>query len=354
MENKMKHLYIPDRILCTRTEIPAGAGLLLFEGKIDGILIPPFPSGIESTDIDGSDIVPFLTDFHLHFSVNALSISQEVERALLKAGIGRVYDGGDPACAGIAMKENFREKIEILSAGWALSIQGGYGGKLGRSVAGAEEALVMIDDLFDKGADHIKVINSGIFMPETGTISEGGWDRDALAMIISHATERGMEAVCHANGDRAIRDAVSAGASMIIHGFHASHETLCIMRDHNCKLVPTIAALAGLERITKEDRNRRRIRDMVLRHMEMVAHAYVLGVKVLPGSDAGPSFLPYGKTWSDELVLLTKTGMSVHNVITESAREVFQKGMSADFLVVKGHEVKKVFVQGKCVFENPG
>jgi len=331
-----------------------GTGIVINGKNIESIGGQPFPDVIPYLDVGSCMIAPLFTDFHLHFFkrfTEDRGPGGPVSDALLKAGIGTVYEGGDRQMHGMKMKGLLKGRIDVKCAGCAISLQGGYGADLGIDVRTVEEAKQTIIGLVSRGIDYVKVINSGIFLPETGTISPGGWDAGSLMKIMTCAKEQGLEVFCHANGDEAVRDAVHAGASMIIHGFFASTDTLSLMRDRGVALVPTIAALSGLRLISHDPPDRARLQDMVDRHLEMVAYAVSAGVRVLPGSDAGASFLRYGETFTDELQFLVRSGLSPEDIIETSLDNHVGPGMPADFLVLDGLKVKKVFLKGECVFE---
>jgi len=113
------------------------------------------------------------------------------------------------------MKEMLRESLDVRTAGYAVYRKNTYGKFIGKGVDGLDEARGLIDYLCKEGADYFKLINSGIFNAETAMITSGGFGRDELREIVRHATERGLEVVCHANGDRQISDAVSAGVPVL-------------------------------------------------------------------------------------------------------------------------------------------
>ena len=67
--------------------------------------------------------------------------------------------------------------MDIRTSGYALYKAGTYGRYIGKGVDGFEGAKGLMDYLYKKGVDYIKLINSGIFRPETGGISDGGFEK---------------------------------------------------------------------------------------------------------------------------------------------------------------------------------
>ena len=73
------------------------------------------------------------------------------------------------------------------------------------------------------------------------------------------------------------------------------------------------------------------------------------GVRVLPGSDSGPSFIPYGISYLEELLMFRRAELSDKDILLSSVKGRLRKGDKADFLVLKGLEPVKVFRSGLCI-----
>ena len=171
------------------------------------------------------------------------------------------------------------------------------------------------------------------------------------ADIVKYAKDKGLDVICHANGDKAVSEAVCAGVSAIVHGLHVSDETLSMMYEKNVSFIPTVNAFASLAMKTMDREVKSNIERAVEGHLLAINKAADIGVKVLPGSDSGPRFVPYGKSYFDELVFFKKAGLSDDCILTSAVAETLKKGMQADFLVMKGMEIEKVFVSGVCIKE---
>ncbi|RMD58983.1 MAG: hypothetical protein D6828_02140, partial [Nitrospirae bacterium] len=227
---------------------------------------------------------------------------------------------------------------------WAIYKKGTYGDFLGRGVDDLKEALFLIDELHKVGVDYIKIINSGIFMPKSGKISRGGFDKKELKEMVSYAKHRNLEVYCHANGDERIGDAVEAGVSCIIHGFYISEDTLRLMHEKHVCFIPTVYALLSLSEMG--DKNI--VKDMVERHLSAIKRSSEIGVTIKAGSDAG-SFIPYGSSYISELELLKKAGLTYEEVLHTAISKPFRQGESADFLLLDGFKVKKIFLRNREV-----
>lgn len=343
-------LLLADSIFSPDSGFVRGKSLLIEEGVIKKILnLRDVPNGGEVMDLTGFYVSPPFCDYHLHFSGEMTSGAEGIAGRLNRCGVVRVYDGGDRRLRGLELKRALGNLLDIRTAGYAIYKKGSYGKYIGIGVGDAGEAKSAIDLLSAAGVDYIKVINSGIFMPESGEISSGGFDFKELEEIVSYAADKGLSVFCHANGERRVREAVEAGASAVVHGFYVSEETLSMMAESKTVLIPTINALYSLMKIKTGPAERKRTERLVDEHLMAVKKALDRGVRVLPGSDAGPSFIPYGTSYLAELGMLRKAGLSLEGVLAAAVTASLREGGSADFLVMQGTAIEKVFVRGKCL-----
>ena len=341
-----------DHIFSPFKKCAAKKYLLLNNGIIENISDnPPVHQGMRHLDFTGFLVSPLFCDYHLHFSVSALAASHRTAEVLLQNGICKVCEGGDSLLSGLEMKKLLKGKIEVRTSGYAIYKKGTYGKAIGSGVEGLNEARGLIDHLRNLGVDYIKIINSGIFKPESGRITPGGFEREELAGIVHYAKEHGLDVYCHANGAGKVHDAVSVGVSAIVHGLYISDGTLEMMAKKKIVLIPTLNAFAGLSSTTGDPEIKTNIARVVEGHLLSVKKAADIGVKVLPGSDSGPHFIPYGKAYHEELGLFKKAGLSEEYILSSAVVNQFKAGKRADFLVLKGLEIEKIFIQGESLEE---
>jgi imidazolonepropionase-like amidohydrolase len=306
----------------------------------------PVHYGAEVIDFAGFSITPLFCDYHLHFTRTASADSDVVDRALLGSGIQKVFEGGDRHLSGLAMQQRLNNRIEVRTSGYALFKKGTYGRHIGHEVEGPDDAREAVDHLCNCGVDYIKLINSGILMPGTGKITPGGFDQEELYEIIGYIKERGLECFCHANGEGRIKQAVLAGASAIIHGFYISDEVLELMSENETAFIPTVNAFACLSEMIPAH-TRQNWEKSVGRHLIMVKRAGEKGVKLLPGSDSGPGIIPYGIGYLRELQFFRDAGLPLDDILSSACIDDLKEGIRADFLVLDGLDVKKIFISGE-------
>ena len=342
-----------DHIFSPFTDCTAKRYLLLNNGIIENISDSlPAHQGMRHLDFTGFVVSPFFCDYHLHFSDSALAASHKIAEALLQNGIHKVCEGGDSLLSGLEMKKLLKDRLEVRTAGYAIYKKGTYGKAIGKGVEGLREARGLIDQLRKLGVDYIKIINSGIFKPETRQITPGGFEREELAGIVQYAKEHGLDVFCHANGAGKVHDAVSAGVSAIVHGLYISDGTLDMMAEKKIAFIPTAHAFAGLSSMTSDPEIQTHIARTVEGHLFTIKKAVDRGVMVLPGSDSGPHLIPYGKAYHKELGLFKKAGLSDEYILSSAVIGQFRAGMQADFLVLKGTEIEKIFIRGEALEES--
>lgn len=352
MNTESEYIIKADSIL-TKKGFESDKGLRIRDGLIVDInYIPVFDASTELLDFTSYTVTPCFCDYHLHLFRKESAKQDEVVKELNKHGITRVLDGGSQDLYSLEIKDIIKNSLEIKAAGHVIYKQGRYGNFIGQGIETVREAKQLIDKLLEAGADYIKIINSGIYLPDKNKISEGGFSLNDLIAIVDYAKSGGLDVACHANGEQAVEDAVNSGVSFLIHGLEASYKSIAMMAEKGTAFIPTIIAFASLKKISKSKESRDNINRAVENHMKTVRKAYDEGVKVLPGSDAGPDFIPYGLSYKDELLLFQKAGIPAEDILSSAIIGQFERGSHADFLVMDGLDVKKVFIRGTCIVDN--
>jgi len=98
----------------------------------------------------------------------------------------------------------------VLSAGRALTREGGYGGFLGRGVSERGALAEFAAEEIEAGADVVKVILSGSVDFASGWAGEPHFALDEMRDLVAMARRRGVPVAAHANGDAAITVALRA------------------------------------------------------------------------------------------------------------------------------------------------
>ncbi len=288
----------------------------------------------------------------MHFLQGGKPVSLDGALALAaeygRQGIFFIREMGTAEGLGLAVKKKLNRAdpgpVRLEACGQALFHKGTYGHFLGVGVAGRGEIQGAVRGLAEAGADFLKVMHSGIVsLREEAPITAGGFSREELRVLVEESRRYGLPLHVHVNGDQAIREAAALPAASVEHGFFVTRDTLHLLREKDVVWNPTIHALAHLEKGLTADQRRERDR-IVDRHLEAVAYAVSIGVRVRVGTDSGAGDLRPGVSFFEELRLLKKAGLSPAQIIRAACLEP-EENREGDFLLVGEDFVERGMVE---------
>jgi imidazolonepropionase-like amidohydrolase len=217
-----------------------------------------------------------------------------------------------------------------------------------RGVSGPESVRRMVRALIDRGAGVIKIMaTERAGLPDTDP-RKRVFSEEELSAAVDEARKAGIHVAAHAHGDEGGAAAVRAGVRSIEHGTYLSDQTLALMKERGCYLVPTIATVADLIDPGGDYDNpvlAVRGRAMLPRIRETAAHAWKMGVKVVAGTDTGygPSSV---RRMPHEVIDLVSIGMPAMDAIKSATSTSAQclgvdkrtgsirPGLEADLVVI--------------------
>jgi len=317
---------------------------------------------------DGGTVLPGLIDSHVHLSISPTltgiyDVEEEpVERTLiraansagvlLRAGITTARDAGSRAGVAIdvaaAQRDGDLAGARILAAGRGITPPGGHGQAMCVIAKGAEEVTAAVRAEHERGADLVKLFPTGGVLGEGSHGFEVVMTLDEVKAAVETAHELDMHVAAHVHGSEGIELVLDGGVDTIEHGTGASRDQSERMVAAEVALVPTLVPLVAI-RQRELDLPRdlmKRVDEVQDAQSESAATAIEVGVRVLPGTDAGTPFNPPGQL-VQEMELLVDLGMSNSQVIaaaTSQAADTFgwddvgvlQIGNVADLLLVDG------------------
>lgn len=299
--------------------------------------------------------IPPFRDSHMHFMLDGKPLPAEqlpaVKKIFMALGIFSVADMGHRSGPGLQARPLFHPEVEVRTAGGALYRHGTYGSFLGIGVSGFPEIIKAVNEIADAGSDFIKVINSGIVLPEKpGLVSDGGFSPEELNVISETARSRNLDMVCHANSDAAVLNAVRAGAVSIEHGYFVSRETLHAMAEAGIAWTPTIFALDCFAKLYPAA-ERSAIEKTIDEHLASVNYAASIGVPLRAGTDSGSRGVPHGCSFFRELLLFKKAGLSPGQIIEAACMNESEMDRGNYLLVGKDFPSAEAL---QAVFRNGG
>lgn len=303
-------------------------------------------------DATGHTMTPGIIDCHIHSLVNnagslegftepfSLQFYRGVEnlRVTLEAGVTSARDAGG-ADAGVreALERGLVRGPRLKVAVTIMSQTAGHGdgmlpsgactpmlmahpGRPSGVADGVAGVQVKTRELIRAGADHIKICSTGGVLSAADDPRHSQFTVDEISTIVAEATAQGRRVMSHAQGTAGIKNAVLAGVASIEHGIYLDDETIDLMLERDCVLVPTLqaplavirAAEAGVPIPEPMVEKSRRVAE---RHRESVAKAHQAGVRIAMGTDAGVGI--HGQNL-EELELMAGVGMNTAEVLRAS------------------------------------
>ncbi len=304
----------------------ASARLPHITGRVlrTAFLLPGLVDGHVHLFLDGAEQDFAARSAHLKAGFAAMMDTAQANAArLVKSGVTLVRDAGDRFGINTGLRDALAQDggqiLTVRSAGIGLKRAKRYGGFIAKDWDGSGSA----DDIVAKIAarsDDLKIILTGIIDFEQGEVRGAPqFDTEELRALITAAHKAGLKTLVHCSGQAGLKVAVAAGVDSIEHGFFISREILLEMADRQICWVPTFSPvqfqwqqpqLAGWNEKTVA--NLRRILDHHQTHLALGAR---LGVPIIAGTDAGSYGVCHGPSLSNELALMSSSGLRLQDVL---------------------------------------
>lgn len=348
--------------------------LEIAEGRIVGIARAEAEATARNKEHEGFSgytLLPAFADTHIHLCMSG-STDEEIRRRQLNqtceeaqptierhleehlsCGVLAVRDGGD--CGGYAhcYRREFLDRrvlpVMFQSAGRAWHAPGRYGGLVGCVPPQGHTLARAIRNMGEK-ADVIKIVNSGLnSLSAFGKETLPQFHPAELREAVKQGEELGLKTMVHANGQKAVKEAIEAGCHSIEHGFFMGQDNLMRIRDRGVTWGPTAITMGAYARIlprgSREADTARRTLD---HQLDQIRLAGELGVTVAVGTDSGSPGVHHGHAVREEMGLLMKAGFSLEKAVRcatlngaallgfDNDMGVLRAGMPATFQVFNG------------------
>lgn len=217
-----------------------------------------------------------------------------------RQGYTYLRDGGDRFGACCLAKTLAPEYgITYRSPGAPLFMAGHYGSFIGTPYADAREYSSLVSRLRQAGADHIKIMISGLMdFHRFGVLTEPSLPENTIGELIRIAHDQGLPVMAHANGTQAVVAAARWGVDSVEHGAYLQEEALCAMKENSVIWVPTLSAIGNL--LETQRYSRQTVSEILHSAQENVAAFHRLGGLLASGDDAGAWGVPHGSSRETE------------------------------------------------------
>lgn len=295
-------------------------------------------------------LLPGLIDAHTHLAW-AGAPGDDAARATVRAGFTTVRNLGSNGPEDLKLRAS-AVTPRILLSGPGLGPKDGICHQTfgdGAVVNGPEDARARVRaQIAERRVDLIKVCAGGGIVASPRDTESVELDSETLGAIVAEAHAHGLRVAAHAQGPKAIRNAVLAGVDSIEHGGGIDRDTALLMRDRGVVLVPTLARLAARLEAAKAQNAASdavaRIEANNQRIFANVREAVAAGVSIVNGSDA--TVLPHGRN-GEELQALVAVGLTPLEAIRAATTRAaillgrhdigcIAAGCSADLVAVDG------------------
>lgn len=342
-------------------------------------------------------ILPGMVDVHVHLafsgSIDPVLRKQQLQfsipeqqplihehlRKHMSHGIVAVRDGGDRNSSALYFKNNdltgSHLPIRVHAAGTAWHARDRYGSLIGLSPRDGESLARSIRFRTPKGADHVKIINSGLnSLKVFGKETTPQFPRDDLRAALIAARELGMGSMIHANGKSPVQDAIAAGCQSIEHGFFMGTENLKLLAEQQIYWAPTAFSMRAYANLLEQGSTEARVAAANLNHqIHQLSLARKLGVPVVVGTDSGGYGLDHGAAFAGEFGILLESGYSIEEAVRcatwngaqllglDNELGLIRAGMPATFVILDGppeslpqtlSQPCRVYMQGNLI-SNP-
>ncbi len=348
-------------------------------------------------DLKNKVVLPGLIDMHVHlesefdpktyikrFTNNDVDVAFEATvyaKRTLMAGFTTVRDLGGSG-VNIALRNAINKGLvqgpRIFTAGKALATTGGHadptngmrsdlmgdpGPKEG-VVNSVEDAKKAVRQRYKNGADVIKITATGGVLSVAKSGQNPQFTLEEIQAITNTAKNYGFSVAAHAHGDEGMKLAVLGGVQTIEHGTLMSEETMELMKEKECYLIPTVSAGKQVAEKAKQpgffpDVVAKKALEIGPKHQATMARAYKKGVPMGFGTDAG--VFPHGLNaiefgYLQEAGIPVKESLKAATVVNAKLLGMskslgrLKEGFLADIIAVNENPAKNVKTLEEVVF----
>ncbi len=367
--------------------VPGGALVLFDNGRIAGVepAAAPAPEGCDVLKAPGGTVLPGLIDAHVHLCADGTdgsldrieepgedgmaAVIGESLRRHLAAGVTTVRDLGDRRFAVLGWRSSAPAGDgvypAVVAAGPPITSVGGHCANMGGEVAGEDQLRAAVRERAERGADVIKVMNSGGFATAGTQVMLCQFALAELRAVADQAHAAGLPVTVHAHGLPAVHMAMTVGVDGIEHcsfltdkGPSQSGEDLARLAEAGTAVCPTLGLAGTLVPPPNAAALLEKLGLTVEQAFEMgkrrVGQMHAAGVRIISGSDGGiaaakphgllpvsVAFLVQGGV-STTAALASATSLAAVACGLGDRKGRLRAGYDADLLVVDGDPVADI------------
>lgn len=293
-----------------------------------------------------STVIPGLIDAHVHLqgvrSVDPMSWVTGTDahdaaratadlRRLVEAGFTTVRDLGSTTGLGLkrAVADGEITGPRIATSGQGISQTGGHGDvhslpyewardggmRISTIADGVEECRRQARERHRAGADCLKIMATGGVLSERDDPDQPQFTPAELDAMVTEAHRVGLPVAAHAQGERGIVQALSAGVDTIEHGFSLTPSVIDRLHETGAIVVPTLSINHRIVEVGDEHgvppESMAKMEGAATNHFDSIRRAYEADVPIALGTDfMGPELVPHGDNAMEARLLVEEIGLS--------------------------------------------
>jgi imidazolonepropionase-like amidohydrolase len=366
----------PEWLLDDPPAPPRRGMVVIVRGAVIDQVVPAAESSL-ALPMPGVTLMPGLIDAHVHLTFcgclsprqtmmqesNELLLLRAAENArnALLAGITTLRDCGDRGGVTFILRDAITRGViegpRLLLSGTPLTPPRGHCYFMGGEVECPADIARRISGLAREGADLIKIMaTGGGLTPGTDSLALQ-FSEQELSSVVSEAAKYGLPVAAHAHSPAAIEACALAGVRTIEHAsfvergaIHAEEGMLAALAARGAIAVPTCIPAVNAVREGRTLGLAREIglssEEFLAGRREVVRALIASGVRVIAGSDAGATGVPFhsllgeiellaAEPWSNLRAIAAATSDSAACLgFSDTGR--IRSGFTADLLAVRG------------------
>ena len=284
--------------------------MLIRRGRVAALGEEALAKASKRQELDGLWLSPAPLDAHVHLYLGPGP--EHAMQAWRQAGVAAVRDLGHKPQHATPRDDGGPPLLRTACVG--LGAQGEAAYWLAAPLSGAQAFAQAAREQARRGAAVIKLFASGLLDFETaGAVCHPqALTNEEVGAAVQEAHAAGLPVSVHANGERAVSQALGQGVDGIEHGYFLGSRCLLSMAQKGVWWTPTLAAI---EAHLADPQGRHdqatlaALAEIVRLQQAQIKLGEELGVNLVLGSDAGSYNLPHGEAVFREMASWLKAGV---------------------------------------------
>ena len=346
----------------------------------------------KTLDYKGAWVTPGLINMHVHLPgsgkvggrkvadlsglirfIKSNPLSEEIGMAITASGAKTELFSGVTTLRAVGGVGNFDTRLakriaagravgpRILAANEAICTPGGHmEGTVSKAVSDVAEAVKLVEETKNAGADLIKLMITGgvLDCKVKGHPGELKMSAEMVKACCDKAHELGLKVAAHVEGPEGIEIAARCGVDTIEHGAPVSDEALKMLKSRNGALICTLSPAIPLSLIDPEQtgygEDCRYNTEVLLKGMIGAVEACLAkGIPVGLGTDTGCPYVTHYDMWRElfyyakyirgvdnNFALHTATAVNAEILGIDNVTGTVEEGKTADLLIVKENPLR--------------